>query len=122
MMIRRLVLCLPLVLTACKKDTKPNAAPPAADGRPRIAIAVTEQGFEPANIQVPRQKPVTLVFDRQTDQTCAKQVVIDLGGGNKVERDLPLHEQVAVAVAFPKAGTLSYACGMDMIKGTITVQ
>ena len=33
-----------------------------------------------------------------------------------------MNQPVEVAVTFPKAGELTYACGMDMIHGTISVQ
>jgi hypothetical protein len=29
---------------------------------------------------------------------------------------------VEIAATFPKAGKLGYACGMDMIKGTVVVE
>ena len=88
----------------------------------RIAIAVTKRGFEPDNISVPAKKPVTLVFTRKTDATCAKSVVVAIGDGKKVERELPLDKPVELAVTFPKAGKLTYACSMDMVKGAISVQ
>ncbi len=78
--------------------------------------------FEPDDVKVPAGKPVTLVFERMTDETCAKQVVLKMADGSKIERDLPLGKPVELAATFPAAGKLGYACGMDMIKGTITVQ
>ena len=59
---------------------------------------------------------------RKTDQTCAKSVVLTLDDGKTVERDLPLNKPVELAVTFPKAGKLGYACSMDMAKGVIVVQ
>ncbi|HSN25885.1 MAG TPA: cupredoxin domain-containing protein [Kofleriaceae bacterium] len=111
----KLFICLALV-AGCSKNT-----PPAAAKAP-YEIDVTEKGFEPADLPVPAGKPVTLVFNRKTDETCAKKIVLDMGDGNKVEKDLPLNKPVEIATTFPKAGKLSYACGMDMMKGTITVQ
>jgi plastocyanin domain-containing protein len=101
-----------------KPATTDKAPAPAAD---RVAISVTEKGFEPENVSVPSGKPVTLVFTRKTDSTCAKEVVIPLDG-QKIEKKLPLDEAVAVEVTFPKAGQITYACGMDMVKGIVTVQ
>ena len=111
---------------ACKKDeAKAGGAPsqdrPAHTDATRFAIAVTENGFEPDDVSVPAAKPVTLVFERKTDVTCAKEVVVDVGD-QKIRKDLPLNTPVELAVTFPKAGKLTYACGMDMIKGTVTVQ
>ena len=88
----------------------------------RIDISVTTRGFDPDEIKVPARVPVTLVFTRKTDQTCTKSVVITLDDGKKLERDLPLDKPVEVAVTFPRAGKLGYACSMNMAKGVIFVQ
>ena len=107
------------LLTACKQADKPTPTK-TADGK--FVIAVTEKGFEPDSTTVPAGKPVTLVFERKTDQTCAKSVVLTLDDGKKVEKDLPLNTPVEIAATFPKAGKLGYACGMEMLKGTIVVE
>jgi plastocyanin domain-containing protein len=96
-------------------------APKAKDGS-RIEISVTKRGFDPDAINVPAKKPVTLVFTRKTEQTCTKTVVLTLDDGKKLERELPLDKPVELAVTFPKAGKLGYACSMDMTKGVIIVQ
>ena len=124
----KLLVCVPLVLLACKHgDASPKAAPkpaPAAATTPsnHVEIDVTEKGFEPGDVTVPAQQPVTIVFDRKTDETCAKQIVLDTGDGHKIQKDLPLNTPVEIAATFPKAGKLSYACGMNMETGTITVK
>lgn len=136
---KKLLLLIPLALTpACKKDegaakpastetkapaeTKtPTEAKPAADNS-RFDIKVTEKGFEPGETSVAAGKPVTLVFERKTDQTCIKEVVLTMDDGTKVQKELPMNTPVEIAATFPKAGKLSYACGMDMMKGTIIVQ
>jgi plastocyanin domain-containing protein len=94
----------------------------AAKDAVRIDISVTRSGFEPGNIAVAANKPVTLVFTRKTDATCAKRVVLTLDDGKKLERDLPLDKPVELAVTFPRAGKLVYACSMDMVKGVVIVQ
>jgi plastocyanin len=99
-----------------------SADAPKAKDTSRIEISVTKRGFDPDAINVPAKKPVTLVFTRTTDQTCTKSVVLTLEDGKKVERDLPLDKPVELAVTFPKAGKLGYACSMDMAKGIIVVQ
>ena len=89
---------------------------------PRIEVSVTKRGFNPDSINVPANKPVTLVFTRKTEQTCTKSVVLTMEDGKKIERELPLDKPVEIAVTFPKAGKLGYACGMDMAKGIIVVE
>jgi len=118
-----LILAMPLTLlfAACKKDEAPTAVA-TSEHSSKIQIAVTENGFEPESVDVPAGKPVTLVFTRKTDKTCAKQVVLTMDGGTKIEKDLPLDTPVELAATFPKPGKLGYACGMDMLKGTIVVQ
>lgn len=135
----RLVVMLALAssIAACGKDsskpegTKPTPTTPSTPTTPttpttasptRLAVTVTEKGFEPDGLQVAAGKPVTLVFTRKTDKTCAKEVVIQQADGTKIEKPLPLDQPVEIATTFPAAGTLTYACAMDMVKGTITVQ
>ena len=89
---------------------------------PRIEVSVTKRGFNPDSINVPANKPVTLIFTRKTEQTCTKSVVLTMEDGKKIERELPLDKPVEIAVTFPKAGKLGYACGMDMAKGIIVVE
>ena len=92
-----------------------------ADHPVRFDITVTEHGFQPEAIKVPAGKPVALVFVRKTDKTCAKEVRLRVGD-KTIERALPRDTAVEIDVTFPKAGTLVYACAMDMVHGTITVQ
>ena len=117
MKIRTLLIPLAIVFAGAASADSP--APKAAS---RIDIAVTTSGFNPDNISVPAKKPVTLVFTRKTDSTCAKSVVLTMDDGKKIERDLPLDKPVELAVTFPKAGKLGYACSMDMAKGIVVVQ
>jgi plastocyanin domain-containing protein len=116
-------LCVALALSVVSiSSTFANPAPAkTAERATRVEITVTEKGFEPEQIKVPANKPVTLVFRRTTDKTCAKQVVIKISDTQKIEKDLPLNKTVEIAATFPKAGQLSYTCSMDMIRGTLTV-
>ena len=65
---------------------------------------------------------VTLVFRRKTDATCAKDVVVHVDETQKIEKALPLDQPVEIVATFPRPGALTYACGMDMVKGHIHVQ
>ena len=100
-------------------------AAPASAGKPRhIEIQVTQEGFTPDGVTVKKGEAVALVFTRKVEHTCAKQVVVKVDGddAHDIRRDLPLDQAVEIDVTFAKSGTLSYACGMDMYHGTITVQ
>lgn len=111
-----------LLILLALSATPVAVADQARDAKPtRLEIAVTKKGFEPESVTVPAGKPVTLVFTRKTQATCTKTIVLNTGD-KKIERALPLDTAVEIAVTFPKAGKLGYACGMDMNKGIIVVQ
>jgi plastocyanin len=83
-----------------------------------IEVAVTSEGFVPAEIHVKKGEKVNLVVTRKTERTCATAIVIkDLG----VKHELPLDKAVTVAVRADRKGKLRYACPMDMIAGDIVV-
>jgi plastocyanin domain-containing protein len=130
------LVALPLGLAACRQ--KPEQAPsddvarasasPAVLSRPgasavaaeglRQTVTVDGEGFHPATLHAHAGQNVTLVFRRVTDATCAKQVVFSESG---VRKDLPLGEDVAVTVV-AKGPEVKFACGMDMLKGTVVVE
>jgi plastocyanin domain-containing protein len=87
----------------------------------RLEIAITDKGFEPNKVEVKKGEPVELVFTRKTDQTCAKEVILDTGA-KKIEKPLPLNKPVAIKAKFTKTGDLKYTCKMNMVSGTVSVQ
>ncbi len=110
---RHLVLTLAVaVLTGCSAKAVPT-------GGQRVAIHVTENGFEPAVVNVKAGSPVTLLVTRLTDQTCATELVIK---AENVHQSLPLNHQVAITFTPEHKGDVTYVCGMDMLKGTIRVE
>jgi plastocyanin domain-containing protein len=126
---RPVALCAILLVAACSSEmpTKtewkaPATAPAPAPVVAHVDIAVTEAGFEPARVAVPRGQPVTLVFTRKTDKTCAKAVVLNVDEKTRIEKDLPLGQPVTIAATFPTAGELHYTCGMNMVTGVLAVR
>jgi plastocyanin domain-containing protein len=106
---------LPVVLALAA----PSAATATAKEARTVAVTVTNEGFVPAEIKVKRGEPVKLVVTRQTERTCATEIVMkDFG----VNQPLPLGKPVTVSVTPKKAGTFRYACGMDMIAGALKVE
>jgi plastocyanin domain-containing protein len=104
-----------------KKRAKATAAVTAKKGE-KVEITVTDKGFEPDKVTVKKGEPVELVFTRTTDKTCIKEVVLDTGAPKKIQKALPLNKPVTIKTKFAKAGSLSYACNMNMFSGTVTVQ
>jgi len=86
----------------------------------RVFLSVTELGFEPSPMRVAAGRQVTLVVTRQTDNTCATELVIPEA---EVKVALPLHVPVTVTFVPAKSGTLRYGCGMQrMVSGVLLVE
>lgn len=86
----------------------------------RVVLSVTELGFEPSVVRVQAGKAVTLVVTRQTENTCATELVLPEAG---VKVALPLHVPVAVTFLPAKSGTLRYGCGMQMmVSGRLLIE
>jgi plastocyanin domain-containing protein len=91
-----------------------------AAGPAEIHLSVTDRGFEPARSLVPHGQAVTLVVTRKTDQTCATEIMIP-----RLNRraQLPLDQAVRIEIpAGTVTDTLNYACGMNMLGGTIVAR
>jgi plastocyanin domain-containing protein len=104
---------------AGKPGEKPAAAQAKAKASRIVEMAVTEDGFVPAEVKVKKGEPLQLVITRKTDRTCATEIVIKDYG---IDLKLPLNKAVTVAFTPTKEGNVRYACGMDMISGVLVVE
>ncbi len=113
----------PLVLTGeVEKLVGAPARPVAVAGARRIEISVTDAGFVPAQIEVARGEPVTLVFTRRSQSTCSTDVHFTMPSGARVDEVLPFEKAVEVPFRVDAPASVVFACGMDMDRGTITVR
>ena len=98
--------------------------------RSRVATAAVEQagvqevrvvvrgGYTPATIQARTGLPLRIMFDRQEDGGCSSLVVFaDLG----FSRFLAPFATTTVEFTPDHAGVYAFACGMNMIHGTVQV-
>ena len=109
----------PAAKDAAKEAPKPAAKDAQKPGQ-TVEMKVTDKGFEPANVTVKKDQPVTLVITRLTEKTCATEIVIDDYG---VNTKLPLNTAVNVTFTPKKTGDLKYGCAMGkMIGGVFKVQ
>lgn len=106
---RRLIAIVALVLMA--------GCTPA--GPKEIQVAVTDMGFEPKEVVIQKGQAAVLVMTRKSDQTCATEAVFAETGK---KYDLPLNQAVRIDLTGVSPGTLHYACGMNMEKGTVVIQ
>ena len=83
-----------------------------------VQISVTSSGFSPDVIYAKRGKPLTMVFNRTEEHTCATEVVI---AQQNIRRELPLNAQVPIVFMPEKVGDVKFACPMNMVVGTVKV-
>jgi Cu+-exporting ATPase len=87
-------------------------------GVQRIRITV-RGGYRPDVIQVRQGVPVEMVFDRQESGDCTARVVFpDL----QLSAALPAFQSTTVRLTPAQAGSFGFACGMNMIHGTLVVE
>lgn len=106
----------PVVVKTPAPEEAPKAVAPApANGRV-VELAVTDDGFVPANVTLKANEPVTFRVTRKTDETCARDLLIE---GTDIKLALPLNEPVEVAWTPTKAGKVKFGCAMEMMVGGV---
>jgi hypothetical protein len=100
-------------------------APPPAP-RPKttippdaVRIQISERGYDPAKIEIPANRPLTLAFTRDATPNCGSEVVFPSLG---IRKQLPVGETVLVELPAQPAGELAFGCGMGMYRGMIVVR
>lgn len=111
-------LALSAILLAGGCSASSQADPGAHAGGAHVTVTVDGQGFHPASVTARAGAPLTLTFRRTTDQTCATEVVFP---AQNIRKPLPLDQAVDVELT-PAAGTIAFACGMDMLRGTVVAR
>jgi P-type Cu+ transporter len=87
-------------------------------GAQEVEVTV-KGGYAPALIHAREGVPLRVVFDRQERGECTSQVVFpDFG----VSAHLPAHRRTAVELVPDRSGRFGFACGMNMVHGTLVVE
>jgi plastocyanin domain-containing protein len=84
-----------------------------------VKIMVNEQGYEPARVTLRAGVPARLTFLRTTDKTCGTEVVFP---SLHIKRALPLNQPVQIELTPSTTGAIAFACGMNMLHGSVVVQ
>ncbi len=83
-------------------------------------LAVTVKGgYSPDLIRVRAGVPVRLVFDRQESGDCTSRVVFS---DFQISKALPAFAKTAVEFTPDRPGEFGFACGMNMVHGTLVVE
>ncbi len=76
-------------------------------------------GYSPDLVRARQGVPLRIVFDRQESGDCTSRVVFP---DFAVNQPLPAFAQTAVLLAPDRPGQFGFACGMNMVHGTLVVE
>jgi Cu+-exporting ATPase len=88
-------------------------------GRVQEIRVTVKGGYSPDLIRVRQSVPLRILFDRQESGECTSRVVFP---DFAVNRSLPAYATTAVELIPKKAGKFGFACGMNMVHGTLVVE
>ncbi|HEX9890497.1 MAG TPA: cupredoxin domain-containing protein, partial [Actinomycetota bacterium] len=88
------------------------------DGVQEIEVMV-KGGYSPSHIRVRQGVPLRITFDRQEAGECTSRVVFPDFATSKV---LPAYARTVVELTPDRAGEFGFACGMNMVHGTLIVE
>ncbi len=111
------VIAVPFIVKVGEADVKKAAneftAPAGA-----IKVMVSKRGFEPSEIKIEKGKPTQLAFYRRDAENCASEVVFPK---LNITKKLPVGETVLVEFTPQESGDITFACGMNMLRGKVVV-
>lgn len=88
-----------------------------ADGV-QVQTVTVRGGYSPAVVELEQGVPARLLFDRQEAGDCSSRVVFP---DFKVNQNLPAYATTAVEFVPDRVGDFEFACGMNMLHGTVRV-
>ncbi len=88
-------------------------------GQVQQVQVLVKGGYAPNLIRVRQSVPLRIVFDRQEGGDCTSRVVFP---DFAVNRSLPTMAKTAVEFTPDKSGQFGFACGMNMVHGTLVVE
>jgi plastocyanin domain-containing protein len=93
----------------------------AGAGEPRtVEVTVTDDGYQPARIELVAGEPARLAFHNEADSSCAASVRSEALGIETT--DLPKGETTVIEVTPQKAGEYTFTCGMGILEGAVIVE
>ncbi len=117
------VLFFLVLASACGRNAPAadtNAAPGGDSVAPTpLSVTVDGAGYHPSALSAPAGRPVRLTVTRTSEEGCGQEIVFP---SLELRRDLPLNRPVVVEFTMPASGSVAFACGMDMMRGSIVAQ
>ena len=90
----------------------------AVDGDVQVQTIKVSGGYSPSVVEVAQGVRTRLLFDRQETGDCSSRVVFP---DFKVNQSLPAYATTAVEFTPDQVGDFEFACGMNMLHGTVRV-
>jgi hypothetical protein len=81
-----------------------------------VRVRITAQGYEPARVEIPAGRPVTLAIRRTTEGNCGGRIVFP---GLGMERAIAPGATVVVRLPAQPRGEVRFGCGMGMYRGSV---
>ena len=97
---------------------KKTATAALSGGVQEVTVTV-RGGYSPNRVRVRAGLPVRITFDRQESGDCTSKVVFPDFGASA---DLPAFGQASLELTPQNPGEYGFACGMNMIHGTLVVE
>ncbi len=88
------------------------------DGGVQVQTVTVKGGYSPSVVEVVQGVRTRLLFDRQETGDCSSRVVFP---DFKVNQSLPAYATTAVEFLPEQVGDFEFACGMNMLHGTVKV-
>jgi len=88
------------------------------DGNVQVQTITVRGGYSPSVVELVQGVPTRLLFDRQETGDCSSRVVFP---DFKVNAGLPAFATTAVEFVPNQVGDFDFACGMNMLHGTVKV-
>ncbi|GHF12745.1 heavy metal translocating P-type ATPase [Pseudolysinimonas yzui] len=90
----------------------------AVEGDLQVQTITVRGGYSPSVVEVVQGVRTRLLFDRQETGECSSRVVLP---DFKVNQSLPAYTTTAVEFVPDEVGDFGFACGMNMLHGTVKV-
>jgi hypothetical protein len=91
----------------------------SAEDLQEAKVTVSDTSFDPSRLTLRAGVPARVTFTRTSEKTCATSVVF---ASLNIRKDLPLNQPVTIEFTPSRTREVAFACGMNMLRGTIVVR
>ena len=113
------VIVAPFVINVAEGKSLETVAATNDSGVQKLKVTVSENGYEPTNLELKSGVPAQIAFYRVDEKNCGNEILFtELG----IRKDLPLNKEILVEFTPDKTLNYEFTCGMGMLKGKVVVK